>query len=62
MGVMGRPRGSLNILRDLQRGGGMYFRPPIAASDIPEEVIEQCQMVLQVAFLFASFFNNHLFS
>nr|CDS34716.2 E3 ubiquitin protein ligase hyd [Hymenolepis microstoma] len=47
MSVMGRPRGSLNILRDLQRGGSMYFRPPIAASEIPEEFIEQCQMVLQ---------------
>ncbi|VDN98253.1 unnamed protein product [Rodentolepis nana] len=47
MGVIGRPRGSINILRDLQRGGSMYFRPPIAASEIPEEFIEQCQMVLQ---------------
>lgn len=50
LSVLGRSSRSMSFFREIQRQG-LYLRPlssQIAASDVPENLIEQCQMVLQV--------------
>lgn len=50
MSVLGRGSRSMSLFREMQRQG-LYLRPlssQISPADVPENLIEQCQMVLQV--------------
>lgn len=49
MSVLGRGSRSMSLFREMQRQG-LYLRPlssQISPADVPENLIEQCQMVLQ---------------
>ncbi len=60
LNVLGRSARSLSLFQEMQRRGIHLARPvssvQIPASDVPENLIEQCQTVLQVCSHYLSLF------